>query len=1369
MSNLADHEASLGFRITLDDSDARRSAAAFRSELERIGSSASSASQQLDSSFSRIGATLAATFGTGALLGFARSVLSVRAEMQGLEASFTTLTASGEKGRRMLQELTRFGAETPMELGDLARAAETMLSFGIAGDQVVPIIKQLGDISGGSGEKLQSLALAFSQMSATGRLMGQDLNQMINAGFNPLQELSRTTGRSMAELKAAMEQGALSVEDVTDALRSATSQGGLFFRNLEAQSQTLRGALGQLSDAYDGMLNGIGQQTEGLMQGSIEVLTSLIEHYETVGKVLLSLAATYGTYKAAVLAAAAAQRLAAWGRTVQQILAATTMLSRATQAQILFNTAVSANPYIAAAALVAGITTALVAFAGASDQATEAQKALAEVDKAAQTELARQSATVTSLSRALHDNTLSLEARRAALSKLQSIVPDYNASLSAEGRILRENKAALDDYLKGLERQIRLKAIEDKLVELERKKLEQQEEIKTARRTVENSRRQRSTQWSGSGGGLGEALAASYAETRLANQESHLKQLEAAGAALAKQQAELIAATEASSAKTSRSLEGELTEHNRRLEAAQRRRSALLRGDRAAAEGKSYLEALKATNKEIKEQQEAIASLSGRDKQRSSTATSSTSARDIATERRRAAAALLETEEQAEEASRQRLLRQQEERLSLMQDGWEREEAALALSAAKRAAAYRQLERQLIAEARQAAERRYELETAGKGGKGKAAPFDPTTIGAAQLGQAARAQLAEQRRIHQRQELSEQQAHLEQLLSGAESYQQQRLRIADDYQRRIEALYRHDEAGRRRGYREGVTAENEAELQRSADEALRSLDLSFAQRSDTFRSWMEQLASLSLEQLTRALKEARTQLALMRLQPVARAGTQLAEASSRVAQLEEAVRKAQSRLDSAPGQRSLKDWKTLGDTLGQSASAFRELGQTVGGTAGEVLAAVGTITATATSAVSALVQLVQGTSGAMTASASAAAAAIRTVERASLILAVISSALQVGQTIASLFNGDKGRDATIKALEGRIASLQWQLDHVGTLRMERQLQSVQLLRDALQEAEQSVGRVQWAGDWGAYFQRQEQLASRAASVIASHYERISYSANKVVGAERYAEARRQLELMAQQQLALQQQIGAERGKKKSDSDRIEEWQRKISELGEKQAEVIGKLTEEVLGGDWAKLATELGDALGEAFSRGESAAAAFEAKVGDILRSMVRRQLTAQLIEQPMLALFDRYKARFTAAQFDPAAITAMTGQLAGELKGLGERVVPAYTAAMRQVQEQLTESLGAAETERSASRRGIAAASQDSVDENNGLLRSIQGLTSELQSDLSALRSTASEQLLHLARIDEHTAHLSAIREELRSLARSVADLETRGVKLRP
>ena len=103
---------------------------------------------------------------------------------------------------------------------------------------VVPTLKMLGDIAGADQNKLNGLALVFGQIQSTGRLMGQDLLQLINQGFNPLTEISKQTGMSVADLKKAMEKGAISADMVTLAFKSATSAGGLFYGNLEAQSQT---------------------------------------------------------------------------------------------------------------------------------------------------------------------------------------------------------------------------------------------------------------------------------------------------------------------------------------------------------------------------------------------------------------------------------------------------------------------------------------------------------------------------------------------------------------------------------------------------------------------------------------------------------------------------------------------------------------------------------------------------------------------------------------------------------------------------------------------------------------------------------------------------------------------------------------------------------------------------------------------------------------------------------------------------------------------------------------------------------------------------------------------------------------------------
>lgn len=164
--------------------------------------------------------------------------------------SLETMLGSAEKAKLMLGKLQAFATATPFTLPGLASATEMMLGFGIAADDIIPNLKMLGDVSGGNEQKLNSLTLAFSQVSSNGKLMGQDLLQMINAGFNPLNEMSKTTGKSMGQLKQEMEKGGISAGMVRDAFISATGPGGQFAGMMDRQSQSLNGLSSTMEDTY---------------------------------------------------------------------------------------------------------------------------------------------------------------------------------------------------------------------------------------------------------------------------------------------------------------------------------------------------------------------------------------------------------------------------------------------------------------------------------------------------------------------------------------------------------------------------------------------------------------------------------------------------------------------------------------------------------------------------------------------------------------------------------------------------------------------------------------------------------------------------------------------------------------------------------------------------------------------------------------------------------------------------------------------------------------------------------------------------------------------------------------------------------------
>ena len=1441
--------------------------------IKELADEAKTAAPEMESAFSRVGQVIAATFGTTALLGFARSIVQVRADMQGLEASFTTLLGSGQKAKAMLSELTRFGAETPMDLSDLARASQLMLSFGVEGEKVVPIIKQLGDISGGSGEKMQSLALAFSQMSSTGRLMGQDLNQMINAGFNPLAEISRTTGRSMAELKQDMEAGAISIDLVEGALKSATSAGGLFFGNLDAQSKTLRGQLGALSDAYEQMLNGIGQQTEGAIGAGINLATKAVENWETLARAIFGVVTAVGAYKTVLLATVAldkARAASAWiaearqlealigaqgvamvqkqGLTIgtqaytlalrQQFVAqqaalgvtvseaqltaistaskatataATGALSTAkttlTAVTARLNAVLMANPYAVAAAAVAALAYGIYELVTYESEAEASARRLKESHADAVREFEGEKLVLQDLynslkdaKKASDDSSKSQKEHNEALAtyaqKKEELIKRAPQAVSA---LIKERlevddlagayKILTEEVRKSIMARHREQAIKDLGDDFFKRDKEGYVKIREVLQLAYGK----------------EVGSSQFLKVRSAIEKGQplrpefIRQLKENLSRAGAWQSEIFNFTEEvyklrlsqqskeDKIKLINDLYGDLPEEAKRTtqalgnvsDAAKKakesysnamQRIAGIRSGAVKVKAGEEAKAIEELKKQAEESAKAYETLTGKSLKAKSGASRGGGAKsnpnhELA-ERKQRDIDLKLLEEKTHQDEQARLLRQQEERISTMQDGWEKEEAILKLKAEKRKAAYQKMEQDLIEAERTEARKRWEQSTPKAKDKGEV--FDPTTITRDNLGKSAQDILAEQERIHREQERQEQEAYWRKVIEGVESYEQRRLRIQEDYARRREALYQHNDKGERTGYHDGITADNERELNRKESEALSALDLEIAQRSESFKAWMETVASLSLDQLSRALEVAKTELAKLKDAPGV-SSESLVEAQAKVDQLSKSLDKATARDKVAPEKRSIKEWKDLSDTIDKGAKSFDDLGNAIGGTAGKILQGVGAISTATFGAINSVVQLAQVSAGAMTATASSAASAVQKVEKASLILSVITTALTVAQKIASLFNSDQQKDEEIKRLQSRIDTLQWEIDHSSTIQLEKSVNSYQTLQQAIEESRKKLGEYNGSlFDAGRAVEYINRRTDAAALHLASVYEKVAYSANKAVGADKYQNARAQLKAMAEQQLAISQQIGREGKKKKKDYGKIDEYKRKISELGEKQVEIINKLTDDVMGGSFDKLSSELGDAIASAFSRGEDAAEAFNAKVSDLMRDLVKRQLTEQLLMKPMLEIFDRYKERFARSAFDPGKIVGLTGELSRDLKSVGDKVVPAYTAAMKEVESQLRSTLGAGETARQATKRGIATASQESVDENNGLLRSIQGLTSEIQADLRGLRSIASDQLRHLSRIDENTAHLKAMSGDLHSLQRSVADIETRGVRIK-
>jgi tape measure domain-containing protein len=223
-----------------------------------IGGSMDNASKQISSAFRGMGLALTTAGITAGLFAFVKSALSTAAQLEQTSVAFEVFTGSAETASEMLAQLKDQALKSPMQFLDITKGAQILLQYGLTAEQVVPITKMLGDVSAGNADKFNRLALAFGQVNASGRLMGQEARQMINAGFNPLQAISDKTGLSMAVLTQRMHDGQISVKEVGDAFIAATSEGGRFFGMADKQSQTLQGAYNKLAESISFAMGDVG-------------------------------------------------------------------------------------------------------------------------------------------------------------------------------------------------------------------------------------------------------------------------------------------------------------------------------------------------------------------------------------------------------------------------------------------------------------------------------------------------------------------------------------------------------------------------------------------------------------------------------------------------------------------------------------------------------------------------------------------------------------------------------------------------------------------------------------------------------------------------------------------------------------------------------------------------------------------------------------------------------------------------------------------------------------------------------------------------------------------------------------------------------
>ena len=400
---------------------------------------------ELEQTTGKVSKTVAKLASAFAVKELASNILKVRGQFQQLEVSFTTMLGSAERADALLKQLTKTAATTPFGLEEVGQGAKQLLAYGVEAEKINETLIQLGDIAAGLSIPLNDLVYLYGTTLAQGRLYTQDLNQFTNRGIPMISELAKQFGVAESEVKGLVEAGKVGFPEVQKVIESLTGEGGKFGGLMEAQSKTITGQISNLEDAIAGMFNEIGQQQEGIINSTISSITYVVENYERFGRILLGLVATYGTYKAAVMAVTAAK---GWATAAEALHYNWLLLVE--KAQKMLNATMLANPYVLVATALAGVAAALLSVKTEAELLKEAEeKYESQLQKTIEAEQEHKRR-IDELCSIASDEAVATASRVEALNILEQKYPEIFAKYDTEYEKLKNIKQ-IKEEIAGLE------------------------------------------------------------------------------------------------------------------------------------------------------------------------------------------------------------------------------------------------------------------------------------------------------------------------------------------------------------------------------------------------------------------------------------------------------------------------------------------------------------------------------------------------------------------------------------------------------------------------------------------------------------------------------------------------------------------------------------------------------------------------------------------------------------------------------------------------------------------------------------------------------------------------------------------------------
>lgn len=415
------------FGLTQQQAEARLSVKRLKDEYSAFKEEAGEtveANEKMSISLTKV---LGIIGGVTALKGFVSELINVRGQFQQLEIAFSTMLKSKEKADKLMGELVDIAAKTPFDLQGVAQSAKQMIAYGSSAKNVGDELVMLGNVAAGVGSQLSEIAYLYGTLRTQGRAYAVDIRQFAGRGIPIYEELAKVLGVTKDKVSELVKEGKVGFKEVEQAFKNMTSESGIYYNLMEEQSKSLTGQISNLGDAWDSMLNEIGKSTQGIASTGISGLKGLIENYETVGKVLLGLIATYGTYKTALFMARITQ-----DTLTARMQFAIVVAKAQTAAQTVLNTVMKANPYVLVATAVVGLVSAMWALYDGTSAAEKAQKRFNDEQQKFIDREEERKRKVEELIRVIQDNTETEYTRIKAYEELQKYSPALVSAYSRE-------------------------------------------------------------------------------------------------------------------------------------------------------------------------------------------------------------------------------------------------------------------------------------------------------------------------------------------------------------------------------------------------------------------------------------------------------------------------------------------------------------------------------------------------------------------------------------------------------------------------------------------------------------------------------------------------------------------------------------------------------------------------------------------------------------------------------------------------------------------------------------------------------------------------------------------------------------------------